>query len=233
MTLTPAGLLAAAIPAPLRCLAWRLALLAGLSACLNAAESKPSYENNFQQAAPGPLPDSEFLILDGAFEIKQDGDQKFIELPGAPLDTFGVLFGPTQVDGVIASARIHGTKQGRRFPTFAIGLNGAGGYRLQVSPAKRQVELLKGDESVASAPFDWLSDTWTEVRLQVRKVKEGAWRVEGKAWAQGKPEPTTWQVAADESTTPPAAGRASIWGAPFATTPIRFDDLRVMPALAP
>jgi hypothetical protein len=233
MTLKPAGLFAAAISAHLRHLAWPLALLAGLNGNLGAAESKPTYENNFQQAKPGPLPDTEFLILDGAFEIKQDGDQKFIELPGAPLDTFGVLFGPTQVDGVIASARMHGTKQGRRFPTFAIGLNGAGGYRLQVSPAKRQVELLKGDEIVGSAAFEWESNTWTEVRLQVRKVKEGAWRIEGKAWTQGKPEPAVWQVTADETTTAPAAGRASIWGAPFATTPIRFDDLRVAPAVVP
>ena len=196
---------------------------------LVAAEVKPLFEADLAKASAGPLPDSDFLVLDGAFEIKEEGGKKFIELPGAPLDTYGVLFGPTQVDGVSVTARIHGTKQGRRFPTFAVGLNGAGGYRLQVSPAKKQIELLKGDEVKAGAPFDWQSDTWTVLRLQVRKVKDGAWKIEGRAWTDGSAEPATWGIVFDD-TDAPAAGRGSIWGAPFANTPIRFTHLAVLPA---
>jgi hypothetical protein len=55
-----------------------------------------------------------------------------------------VLFGPTETADVQVSARIHGTGKGRRYPTFGVGLSGVGGYRLQVSPAKKLVELYRG-----------------------------------------------------------------------------------------
>lgn len=140
-----------------------------------------------------------------------------------------MLFGPTEKDGVAATARIHATGKGRRFPTFAVGLNGAGGFRLQVSPAKKLLEIFKGDEVVASAPFAWESDSWTRLRLQARKVKEGEWKVEGKAWKQGGAEPKEWLVTFTVNAETPA-GRASIWGSPVSGTPIRFDDLAVTQA---
>src|SRR5262245_56090812 len=58
-----------------------------------AAETNVIYQNNFEKAEVGKLPD-EFLVLDGAFAIKEEAGNKFLELPGAPLDTFGMLFGP-------------------------------------------------------------------------------------------------------------------------------------------
>src|SRR5258707_4867512 len=91
------------------------------------ASAKVLDENNFGKGEPGKLPENEFLVLDGDFSIKEEGGNKFLELPGAPLDTFGVVFGPTQTNGVALSARIFGTGKGRRFPTFAVGLNGATG----------------------------------------------------------------------------------------------------------
>src|SRR5437879_5945681 len=97
-----------------------------------AAEANVLYENNFEKAEPGKLPD-ELLVLDGAFVVKAEGGNQFLELPGAPLDTFGLLFGPTESTNVAVSARIYGTGKGRRFPTFGLGLNGVGGYKLQVS----------------------------------------------------------------------------------------------------
>ena len=182
------------------------------------------YENNFEQAALGKVPE-EFLVLDGAFTVKEEGGNKFLELPGAPLDSYGLLFGPTETAGVAVSARIYGTGKGRRFPTFAVGLNGVGGYRLQVSPGKKLLELYRGDEVVASAPYAWESGSWTLLRLQIRKTSE-SWKIEGKAWKEGSAEPVTWAIS-HETTTEPIAGRASIWGSPYSTTPILYDDLRV------
>jgi hypothetical protein len=193
-----------------------------------AAATKPIYQNTFESAEVGKVPD-EFLVLEGAFAVKEESGNKFLELPGAPLDTFGVLFGPTETAGVAVTARIQGSGKGRRFPTFGVGLNGVGGYRLQVSPAKRALELYKGDEMLVSTPFVWESDSWTLLRLQVRKVSDGQWRVEGNAWKQGAAEPATWAMTRDEKTEP-NAGRASVWGSPYSGTPIRFDDLRVAAA---
>ena len=148
------------------------------------------------------------------------------ELPGAPLDSFAAQFGPAESVDVTVSARVSGTAQGRRCPTFGVGVGGAGGWRLQVSPGKKSLELFKDQELKASTAFDWKSGTWTRLRLQLRKTKDGAWRVEGKAWADGGAEPKDWLLGFDE-TEQPIAGRASVLGAPFSGTPIWFDDLVV------
>ena len=190
-----------------------------------AADTAPAYSNNFDKAELEKVPE-DMLVLDGGFAVKEEGGNRFLELPGAPLETFGVLFGPTEPTGLAVTARIQGTGKGRRFPTFSVGLNGVGGFKLQVAPAKKLIELVKGEETVGSAPFTWESGSWTMLRLQSRKVKDGEFKVEGKAWKQGDAEPKEWQVSRTETAETPA-GRPSVWGMPFAGTPIRFDDLQV------
>lgn len=205
-----------------------LGLFFGVTGCLMAAEPKPLFEADFQSAASDKVPD-DFLVLDGAFAVKEDGGNKFLELPGAPLDTFGVLFGPTEASGLTVQGRVFGTGKGRRFPTFAVGLNGVGGYKLQVSPGKKLLEIYKGDDVLASVPFTWESGAWTQLRLQSRKVKDGEFKVEGKAWKAGGAEPKEWQISQSVTEAVPS-GRASVWGNPYAGTPIRYDDLKVWKA---
>ena len=192
---------------------------------VRAADTKPLYQNDFSKGEVGKLPE-EMLLLDGGFAVQEVNGNKVLQLPGAPLDTFGVLFGPTEASGLALSARVHSTKKGRREPAFAIGLNGNAGYKLQISAAKKLIEIYKGEEVVAKEPFNWESDSWTMLKLQVRKVKDAEFAVEGKAWKQGTPEPDKWTVTYTEKSEP-IAGRASIWGNPFAGTPIDFDDLVV------
>jgi hypothetical protein len=217
-------------PAPLRLCAFALSLfaIAAFSLCVSAPAAdaaKVLYQNNFEKGEVGKLPE-EMLLLDGGFAVQDVSGNKVLQLPGAPLDTFGVLFGPTEPAGLALSVRVHSTKKGRREPAFAIGLNGNAGYKLQVSAAKKLLELYKGEDVVAKEPFAWESDSWTTLKLQVRKVKDGEFAIEGKAWKQGAPEPEKWTVTHVENAEP-SAGRASIWGNPFAGTPIDFDDLVV------
>ncbi|HEV7927987.1 MAG TPA: hypothetical protein VGR14_21735 [Verrucomicrobiae bacterium] len=181
------------------------------------------YENNLEKADVGKVPD-DFLVLDGEFAVRESEGNKFLELPGAPLDTFGVLFGPTTNSGVCVSARIFATGKGRRYPQFGVGINGQNGYKLKVSPAKDAVEIYSGDDAVATAAFHWKTGTWTMLKLQIRQTDGPAWKIEGKAWQQSETEPKEWTITLDEKT-PPRAGRASIWGSPISGTPIRFDDL--------
>lgn len=202
-----------------------------LAAGLFAEDVQPLYKNNFEKAALDKVPD-DFLVLDGAFAVKEEGGKRFLELPGAPLDTFAVLFGPTETADVAVSAHVHATGKGRRFPTLAVGLNGVGGYRLQVSPGKKSLELFKGDEVLASVPYAWESGSWTILRLQVRKLKERGWRIEGKAWKEGETEPTSWLISSAEKHEP-VPGRASVWGNPYSGTAIRFDDLLIRSAGVP
>ncbi len=187
-----------------------------------AADGKLPYEMNFEQTEAGKMPEG-FFVIDGAFEVKEENGNKFLELPGAPLDSFGVLFGPTEKSDVAVSARIRSTNKGRRYPAFGVGLNGQSGYRLLVSPGKKALEIYKGDQVMAGVPYEWKSGEWTMFQFQIVKTGD-IWKLAGKAWVQGATEPAQMLVSYEEKEEP-SPGRASIWGNPYATTPIQFDDL--------
>jgi hypothetical protein len=193
---------------------------------LQAQAAKPLFDEAFSSTKLGEVPES-FMVLDGQFAVREEEGNRFLELPGAPLESFGVLFGPNESEGVEVTARILSTKSGRKFPTFAVGLNGVGGYKVRVAPAKNALELVKGDEVKASVPFKWTSGQWTVFRLSVRKSGAGV-RILAKAW-QGADEPKEAQLQHDESEKLPP-GKAGVWGMPFSGTPIRFDDLKITAA---
>ncbi len=211
---------------------WKLFVVAwafsglGYIPCVLAQAAKLPYQNTFEATELNTVP-PDFLVLDGAFAVKEEAGNKFLELPGAPLDSFGLLFGPTLVDGVSVAARIFGTGQKRRFPTFSVGLNGTGGYKLQVSPAKKLVELYKGDTVKASVSYEWNAGKWTRLNLTLHAKGTTGWKVVGKVWNEGSPADSPTTIIWEELDTP-TPGRASITGNPYSTTPIRFDDLSIL-----
>ncbi len=207
-----------------KCRAIAILVCALLPALAGAETGKVLYSNDFEKADLDQVP-AGMMVLDGDFAVKQSDGNKYLELPGAPLDTFGVLFGSSTNFGVSVGARIYGTSKGRRAPSFGVGLNGVNGYKLKVSPAKNALEIFKGDESVASEPYQWKTGVWTKFLLRVRQAGSD-WKVEGKAWPEAAAEPKDWMVSVDE-TNAPHDGRPSIWGSPYSGTPIRFDDLKV------
>jgi len=186
-------------------------------------------QNDFEKAEAGKLPDG-FMVMQGEFAVKDLGTNKVLELPGAPVDSFSILFGPVTNECVVVEARVLGTAKGRRMPLFGVGLGGVSGYKLQVAPGKKAVDVILGDGEqqlvVASAPFNWESGAWTHCKLQIRPISDSAWRVEGKAWKAGEAEPKEWLVSLDAKT-PPISGQASVLGSPISGTPIWFDDLKV------
>jgi hypothetical protein len=205
------------------------ALLSALLLAMGSAVASDAdgvlYSNDLEKYESGLLPD-EFPILSGDFQIKQEEGNKFIELPGAPLESFWLMFGPAAHTNVVASVRIRGTSRGRQMPAFAVGVGGLGGYRLQVAPAKRAIEIHKGDSIVATAPHRWKSGEWLQLKLRVTASEGGGWKVEGKVWPAGAEEPAQWAVEfVDEET--PIPGRPTITGTPYSGTPIQFDDLRI------
>jgi len=200
------------------------ALLIGLAA-LTTYAAEPLYQTNFEKTKIGEVPD-DFLVLDGDFAVKQSNGNKYLELPGAPLDAFGFMFGPSARHGNEISARMFGTKKGRRYPVFGIALNGVNGYRLQVAPAKRAIELLKGSAVVANVPFRWGGGEWLRLALRVEQTSAAEWTVSGRVWADGKKAPAKPTITHKE-TKEPRNGKPSIWGSPYSGTPIRYDDIVV------
>jgi hypothetical protein len=224
----------------------RAALLVALvggsaAAALLAADAKPgagtkppaaggSYATDFSKMPVGKPTGDELFILNGAFAVVDaGGGDKALELPGDPLDTFGVLFGPEGQQAAEVAARVHGTSAGKLFPEFGVGANDSGGWKLWVLPGQNAVVLRKKEDEMARASFAWASGTWTHLKLRVAPAEGGKWTVQGKAWAGGAKEPEAWTVTATDAAAPPA-GRASVWGQPYAGTPIRFDDLSVVPS---
>jgi hypothetical protein len=203
----------------------RILLLTFAVVSAAAAAEQVKYQNNFEQAKLDSVPE-EFLIQDGAFGVKEEANNKFLELPGTPLESYGLFFGPNTKENTAVSARIFGTSKGRRAPTFGVGLNGVAGYKLRVSPGKKAIELYRGDEVKASVPFEWRSGKWTF--LQLRVVKTGAeWKLEGKVWTDGEKESAATSINWNDKEEPPQ-GRAMIVASPFSGTPIRFDDFLVV-----
>lgn len=190
----------------------------------NDGASAALYANDFEKAEADKLPD-DLMVLGGDFIVKSVGTNKVLELPGSPLDSFGVQFGPNEKENIRVSAKILGTAKGRRAPTFGVGVGGVSGWKLQVAPGKKAIEILKDQESKATLAFDWKTGEWTQLRLQIRKIKDGEWKIEGKAW-QGGGEPKDWMISFEDKEAP-VSGRSSVMGSPFAGTPIWFDDLRV------
>ena len=200
------------------------ALLIGLAA-LTTYAAEPLYQTNFEKTKTGEVPE-DFLVLDGDFSVKQEEGNKYLELPGAPLDAFGFMFGPSARHGNEISARMFGTKKGRRYPVFGIALNGVNGYRLQVAPAKRAIELLKGSAVVAKVPFRWGGGEWLRLALRVEQTGTAEWTITGKVWPDGKKAPTKPTITHKEAKEP-RNGKPSIWGSPYSGTPIRYDDIVV------
>ena len=190
-----------------------------------ALHAEVLYQNDFQKAEPGSVPD-DFMVIDGQFTVKETDGNKFFELPGAPLEAYSFLFGPKENTNVAVQARIFTKAKGRRYSVFDVGLGGLGGYKLRVAPAKKQLELYRGDTLKTSAPLEWTSGKWTVLKLQVQHSEPGKFNVIGKVWQEGAQEPAEPSITFVD-TQPLTRERASAGAMPYAGEPVLFDDLIV------
>jgi L-ribulose-5-phosphate 3-epimerase len=189
------------------------------------AAAEVLYENDFQSVDVGQEPDG-FLVLDGDFVVKEENGNRFLELPGAPLENFGALFGSRTKAGSRISVTVKSQANRRLAPSFGVGVNGLGGFRLMMSGNKRKLELLQGDEVLTSVDFRWQSKAATRVVLEALPESESSWRVRGKVWSETEKEPVGWHIEIENQPAPPR-GKASIWGYPFSGHAIRYDDLLI------
>jgi hypothetical protein len=193
---------------------------------LSAAQIAPTlYKNDFEQATIGKVPD-DVMVLDGPFSVRQVDGNKCLELAGDPIGSFAALFGPDGMIGADVSARVEAFSKGKRSPEFGIGAGGPGGYKLFAVPGQHRLELRKGEDVKAFAPFDWSAGSWTMLRVRVEPSGNQKWIIKGKAWRQGSNEPDAWMVNVEDPK--PPSGKASLWGSDYSEQPIRFDDLNVI-----
>jgi len=205
----------------------RLAFLFVSLLTLAAASRPDHYSNDFETAKIGPVPD-DIMVLDGTFAIVSADGNKYLELAGDPVGSFGALLGPAFGPVVDVKARVWGAAAGKRFPEFGIGAGDAGGFKLFLAPGRHLLEIRSDDQTQATAPAEWKSGTWTWLRLRIEQHGAAKWVIRGKVWSQDQKEPEDWTITTETASAPPG-GKVSFWGEAFSEKPIRFDDLSVSP----
>ncbi len=184
----------------------------------------PSVPIVLDKTEVGNLPETATSV-NGVFAVQVVEGRRVIELPGEPLDAMGLLVGPDKgCVGIVA--RIQASATGKRYPEFGVGLGGTGGYKLWLLPGQKLLQIIKGDEVVASIPqpFAWTSGTWTGFRMQVQKLADGGTRIVGKVWRKARRSRRTGLISWQEKEAV-SDGRAGVWANPYSGTPVRFSDL--------
>ena len=192
---------------------------------LHAADAKKFFYD-CEKWAEGAPPQEVFVVEGKITVASKDGNKALQIEPGGELVEANALLGDSANGAASIEARVFGSKTGRSFPRFGIGVHGQSGFRLMAFPAKKELQLVKGDEVVKSVPFDWKPDAWLSLKLDVKKTADGKWSMSGKAWPTDAAEPKDATITHDEATLP-GQGKSSIWGTPFSGTPILFDDIKI------
>jgi hypothetical protein len=174
------------------------------------------------------VPPQEVMVVDGTIRVAaKDGNKALMVDPNPIVDAYAQL-GESAAGSAMITARFHATKRGRAYPRFGLSVHGGSGFRLSVNCAKKQIELVKDDVVLQSAPFTWTTDTWTHLRLDVLKVADAKWQIAAKAWAAGSPEPADAAIKLDHADPKmKGQGKVGVWGTPFPETPVYIDDISI------
>ncbi len=198
-----------------------------LTALCGVADAQEMKKFSFDAEAwtEGEVP-KEVFVVDGTIKIAVKDGGKAIVVDPNPITDATAQLGESSNGSASIEAKVFASKKGRSMPRFGVSVHGMSGYRLLVNPAKKAIELVKGEETVKSAPLTWTTDTWTRVRLEARKTGEKSWVISGKAWADGGEEPKDAPIQHTDDTIK-GQGKCAIWGTPFSETPIFFDDIKI------
>ena len=187
------------------------------------------FSEDFSKVEIGSEPDNLF-ILDGEYKVQVDqNDEKILTLPGSPMGDFGLLFGPRiKEKGLELRFSFFSRKKGRRMPSVAAGIGGVRGLRLRLNPAARNLVLSFDDQSLKEIPFLWTGDQWWSVRFQMTPEDSNqSTFVKYKFWPKREAEPDTWWVS-EKFSIQYKGGKCALWGFPYASTSILFDDLTIL-----
>ncbi len=189
------------------------------------AEESKSFSINADAWAEGDVP-KEVFVVDGTIKIAAKDGNKAIMIDPTPIVDATAQLGESSSGTSSIAARIFASKKGRSLPRFGVSVHGMNGYRLIVNIGKKQLELIKSDEVVKSAPLTWMTDTWINVRLEARQTGDSGWSITGKVWPADAEEPKQAAIEHTDATMK-GQGKCAIWGTPFSETPIYFDDIKI------
>jgi len=195
------------------------------------AQQPQTFEFNANDWAEGEPP-KEVFVVDGTIKIAAHEGNKAIVVDPNPITDASAQLGGSAAGNASIEARTLATKRGRSTPRFGVSVHGLSGYRLLVNPAKKALELVKSDQTVASVPHTWTSGAWLKLKLEVKKGADDAWIISGKAWAEGTAEPAEPLIKHEDKGLK-GQGKCAIWATPFSGEPVFFDDIKVSVEAAP
>lgn len=175
---------------------------------------------------PEGIPPKDVFVVDGTIRVAKKDGNSAIMIDPSPIVDANAQLGDSSNGTSSIEARFYASKKGRSYPRFGVSVHGMSGYRLILNCAKKEVELIKSDAVVASAPFPWATDTWTHLKVEARQHDGKKWTVFAKAWAADAKEPADPLITHDDDTIK-GLGKAAVWGTPFSEMPIYIDDVKV------
>jgi hypothetical protein len=178
-------------------------------------------------AAPiGPVSKELVFVVEGVWEVADKEGVKSLKILAEPISDANAQVGVSAKGDASISCRVFATKQARSYPRFGVSVHGMSGYRLMVNAAKKQIELVKSDEVVATAPFVWTSDSWVNLKLEAKRAgAEGPWVVTASAWAEGA-EPAAPLISHKDESGMKGSGKCGLWGTPYSEQPIYFAEVK-------
>jgi hypothetical protein len=103
---------------------------------------------------------------------------------------------------------------------------------LLVNPAKKSLELVKKDQTLATVPYTWVSGIWLKLKLEAKKGEGDAWIISGKIWPADAAEPAEPLIKHEDKGLK-GQGKCAIWATPFSGEPVFFDDIKITVEASP
>ncbi|MFO1481935.1 MAG: hypothetical protein U1F71_01100 [Verrucomicrobiaceae bacterium] len=209
----------------------RLFFAAGFFVATLHAQQVQTFDIKADDWAEGEPP-KEVFVVDGTIKIAARDGNKAIVVDPAPITDASAQLGVSASGSASIEARVLAIKRGRSTPRFGVSVHGLSGYRLLVNPAKKSLDLVKGDQTIASVPHTWTSEQWLKLKLEAKKGDGDAWSITGKAWPADAAEPAEPLIKHEDKGLK-GQGKCAIWATPFSGEPVFFDDIHISVEAAP
>jgi len=204
----------------------RLILLTAMVGLTLSAVAEEGVALDLAAAPIGPVSKELVFVVEGVWEVADKEGVKSLKILAEPISDANAQVGVSAKGDASISCRVFATKQARSYPRFGVSVHGMSGYRLMVNAAKKQIELVKSDEVVATAPFVWTSDSWVNLKLEAKRAgAEGPWVVTASAWAEGA-EPAAPLISHKDESGMKGSGKCGLWGTPYSEQPIYFAEVK-------